>query len=423
MDATRSVQALLNRLLNADTAAQVALLNNRHLQARLETFGISYADYIEASLPQNPRFSASFRFPDRPPSAANIEYSVAQNIVSLLLIPLKKSVARRELEMTKLRIAADVLGTVAETKSAFYRLQAQEQLRSRLELIVAGNEASADLAKRLRDAGNITELELANQQALYSQSRVDLGQLLLQTRASREEMNRLMGLWGAETSWQIGKELPAIPAREVSLTHLEAKAIAQRVDIAAARQRVNSVGAALALKQKTRFTPIDIELGVDTEKETDGSRVTGPTLDVQVPIFNFGQASIARLQSQYAQAKRDLEAAAIDARSEVRQARDLIIAHRDLTEYYRKILLPQRLQILNQTQLQYNAMQMGPLELLHAKERQLETERSYINAWRDYWIARAELERALHGGTGGMRRDAARETSSALSSNEAPGGH
>ncbi|MEO5721062.1 MAG: TolC family protein [Chthoniobacterales bacterium] len=420
-EATRAVRALLSRPLNADTAAQVALLNNRHLQSRLETFGISYADYIEASLPENPKFSASFRFPDRPPSATNIEYSVAQNIVSLLLIPLKKAVAKRELEMTKLRIAADILGLVARTKTAFYRLQAQEQLRSRLELIVQSNEASADLAKRLHDAGNINDLDLANQQALYSQSRVEVGQLLAQTRSSREEMNRLLGLWGAETNWQVGHQLPTIPGREVSLANLESKAIAQRVDIAAARARVNSVGTALALKQKTRFTPVDIELGINTEKEVEGERLTGPTIDVQLPIFNLGQATIARLEAHYAQAKRDLEAAAIDARSEVRQARDLIIANRDMAEYYRKILLPQRLLILNQTQLQYNAMQTGPIELLSAKQRQLETERAYVNAWRDYWIARAELERALHGGTGGGMPQMSEDSSA---SSEAPqGGH
>ena len=181
-EATRAVRILLSRPLNADTAAQVALLNNRHLQSRLETFGISYADYVEASLPENPKFSASFRFPDRPPSATNIEYSVAQNIISLLMIPLKKAVARREPEVTKLRIAADVLGLVARTKTAFYRLQAQEQLRGRLEPIVQSNEASADLAKRLHDAGNINDLYLANQQALYSQSRIEVGQLPVQTR-------------------------------------------------------------------------------------------------------------------------------------------------------------------------------------------------------------------------------------------------
>ena len=283
------------------------------------------------------------------------------------------------------------------------------------------NEASADLAKRLHDAGNINDLDLANQQALYSQSRIEVGQLLVQTRGSREAMNRLMGLWGAETNWQVGNQLPELPSREVSLVNLESKAIAQRVDIAAARQRVNSVGAALALKQKTRFMPVDIELGVNTEKELEGERLTGPTIDVQLPIFNLGQASIARLEGQYAQAKRDLEAAAIDARSEVRQARDLIIANRDMAEYYKKILLPQRLLILNQTQLQYNAMQTGPIELLSAKQRQLETERGYVNAWRDYWIARAELERALHGGTGGMSPMS--EEASAPATTQSEGGH
>jgi cobalt-zinc-cadmium efflux system outer membrane protein len=401
----------LRRPLNADAAAQIALLNNRHLQARLQEIGISQADYLEASLPSNPSFSASFRFPDRPPSATNIEYSVAQDVLSLFLIPLKKAVAKREMEITRLRVAGDVLGLVDETKSAFYRLQAQRQLSSRLDLIVKSNEAAADLAKRLHDAGNINDLALANQQAMFSQSRVDAGKIVAEMRMSREELNRLMGLWGAQTNWKIGDELPAIPGREMSFANLESKGIAKRVDVAAARERVNRIGYSLALKQRTRFTPIGIDLGVSTEKETDGSRVTGPTVDIQLPIFNFGQGSIGRLKAQYTQAQRDLEAIAIDARSEVRQARDLVIANRDLAEYYRTVLLPQRLLILNQTQLQYNAMQIGPLELLSAKERELEAERAYIGAWRDYWIARSTLERALHGTSGDM---------SAVSPNESP---
>ncbi len=424
-EATQAVRTFLSRRLNADTAAQVALLNNRRLQSRFQELGISHADYVEASLPKNPSLSASFRFPDRPPSAANIEYSVAQDIIGLLLIPLRKSVAQRELLITQLRIAGDVLGLVADTKSAFYRLQAQQQMIGRLQLIVESNAAGADLAKRQHDAGNISDLELANQQAIANQARVDVGKLVSQMRVSREELNRLMGLWGADTNWQVADELPPLPGSEPSFANLESKAIAQRVDIAAARQRVNRIGMALALKQRTRYTPIDLDLGVNTEKETDGARLTGPTLEVQLPIFNFGQASIARLEAQLAQARNDLEAAAVEARSEVRQARDLIIANRDLTEYYRKILLPQRQLILHQTQLQYNAMQDGPVQLLNARERELQTERAYIEAWRDYWIARAELERALHGGNGGLRRmtNDGDSSSASPSADASPGGH
>src|SRR4051794_17947864 len=365
--ANKAVRALLARPLTADAAAQIALLNNRSLQSRFATIGVSRADYLAASLPENPGFSTSVRFPDRPPSLTNIEYSIAQDILSLLLIPWKKQVASRELEVTKMRIASDVLGLVAETKTAFYSLQAQQQVAQLLQLTVESNESAADLAKRLHDAGNITELVLANQQALSSQARIDAGQALLRARNGREELNRLMGLWGADTNWKPRAELPRVPAEEISLTHLESQAIATRVDIGAARQRANSVGYALALKRKTRFLPIGLDLGVSTERETEGQRVTGPTLDVRLPIFNFGQATIARLEAQYQQARRDLEALAINARSEVREARDLIIASRDLAQYYETVVVPQRAHIVEQTQLQYNAMQIGPVELLTAK--------------------------------------------------------
>jgi cobalt-zinc-cadmium efflux system outer membrane protein len=136
---------------------------------------------------------------------------------------------------------------------------------------------------------------------------------------------------------------------------------------------------------------------VDTERETDRQRVTGPTLNLEIPIFDQGQGAIARLQAQYRQAQWQTEALATDIRSEVRQARDAMIAARDLAEFYSKVYLPQRIRIVNETLLQYNAMQKGTFELITAKERELAAEREYTEAWRDYWIARAELEKAVGG--------------------------
>src|SRR5689334_10490061 len=50
----RGVRALLQRQLTADGAVQVALLNNRQLQARFEEIGLAQADVIEAGLLSNP---------------------------------------------------------------------------------------------------------------------------------------------------------------------------------------------------------------------------------------------------------------------------------------------------------------------------------------------------------------------------------
>ncbi len=182
----QAVQSLLRRDLTANSAVQIALLNNRSLQAEFEEIGIAQADLIEAGLLSNPSFAASFRFPNRPPSGTNIEYSVAQNFLDLLIIPLRKRLAAAQLAQTETRVADDILRLAAEVKGAFYTVQAREQLLGRLKVNTATNETAAEFTKRLHDAGNTSDLELANQQGSYEQSRLEVAQTDLQARRDRE---------------------------------------------------------------------------------------------------------------------------------------------------------------------------------------------------------------------------------------------
>ena len=400
-EAERAVQSLLQRELTANYAVQIALLNNRSLQARFEEIGISQADLVDAGLLTNPEFAASWRFPDRSPYGTNAEYSITKDLLDLIVIPIRKRFAAAQLAQTETRIAHEVLTLAADVKTAFYTLQARQQLLGRLNAIAGISETAADFTKSLHAAGNTSDLDLANQQGSYEQSRLDVAQTTLQVRSDRERLNRLLGLWGANTNWKIADHLPDIPAHEVSLAHLESLAIAQRLDLEAARMNVNLIGQSLALRTRTRFLPAGIKVGVDTERETDGQRVTGPTLNLELPIFNQGQGAIAKLTAQYRQAERELEASAINARSEVREARDQLIAGRDVTSYIGQRLLPTRQQALNLTLQQYNFMLKGAYDLLLAKQNEVAAERSYVEAWRDYWIARAEQERAVGGNLSG----------------------
>ncbi|MGI8437610.1 MAG: TolC family protein [Chthoniobacterales bacterium] len=399
--AQQAIQTLLRRELTAESAVQIALLNNRSLQAQFEEIGIAQADLIEAGLLSNPSFAASFRFPNRPPSGTNIEYSIARNFLDLLVIPLRKRFATARLAQTETRIADEVLKLAADVKSAFYTAQAREQLLGRLKLITETNETAAEFTKKLHDAGNTSDLEMANQQGSYEQSRLEVAQTELQTRRDRERLNRLLGLWGPNTNWKMADHLPELPEAEVSLQHLESRAVAQRLDLQAERAQLDIIGQSLALRTKTRFLPSGVKVGVDTEREPDGQRVTGPTLDLELPIFNQGQGEIAKLRAQYRQAQRRTEALAVNVRSEVREARDQLIAARDLTSYIGKRLLPTQQQALNLTLQQYNYMLKGTYDLLLAKQNEVAAERSCIEAWRDYWIARAELERAVGGSLSG----------------------
>ncbi len=397
----RGLQTLLGRELTAESAVQIALLNSRDLQARFEEIGISQADLIEAGLLSNPSFAASFRFPNRPPSGTDIEYSIAQNFLDLLVLPLRKRIAAAQLAQTETRVADAVLKLAAEVKTAFYTVQARQQLLDRLRVISATSETAAEFTKRLHDAGNTSDLELANQQGSYEQSRLEVAQAELQVRRDRERVNRLLGLWGPNTNWTTADHLPELPEREVSLQHLESRAIAQRLDLQARRMQLDLLEQSLSLRTKTRFFPGGVKVGVDTERDPDGQRVTGPTLDLPLPIFNQGQGEIAKRTAQYRQAQRELEAMAVNIRSEVREARDQLIAARDLTSYIGKRLLPTQQQALTLTLQQYNFMLKGAYDLLLAKQNEVAAERSYIEAWRDYWNARAELERAVGGSLSG----------------------
>jgi len=198
----QALAQLLTQDLTADAAVQIALLNNRALRATLEEIGISRADLIQAGLVRNPEFFASVRFPDRPPSGTRTEFSLTQDFLDLLMLPLRKRLAAVQFEQTKLRVSHQILQLVPEAKAAFYTYQAREQLLKRLQAIVEVNEAGVDLNLRQHKAGNITDLELANQAAAFQQAKLEWGKTQAEARADRERLNRVLGLWGKYTGWK-----------------------------------------------------------------------------------------------------------------------------------------------------------------------------------------------------------------------------
>jgi cobalt-zinc-cadmium efflux system outer membrane protein len=140
-----------------------------------------------------------------------------------------------------------------------------------------------------------------------------------------------------------------------------------------------------------------IEVGVSTERETDRTWVTGPALAIELPIFNQRQADIARLEAQLRRSQKRLTAQAIEIRSEIRSLRNHLIMKRNLIDHYRSTVLPLREQIVDLTLKNYNYMLKGAFDLLMAKQQEFEGYQNYLEAVRDYWIIRADMQRSLGG--------------------------
>ena len=394
--ALQDVRQLLRKPLTVETAVQIALLNNRSLQATFEEIGLSAADLIEAATIPNPKIDLAIRFPDKPPSGTYIDYSAALDFLSIIMIPLKKRVAKDQLEAVALRVADETLELVSQVKGAFYSLQASQQLLKRFQLIADTTAASLDLAQRQHEAGNITDLAMAQQQASYSRSRLDVAITEAEIRRNREKLDRLLGLWGANTDWQIAGELPEVPSSEVPIRSLERLAISQRLDLQADYLHFTSQAKNLGLTKAFRLLGA-LDFGIESERETDSQTRTGPTFAIELPIFNQGQARIARGEAALRQSQDRFEALAVDIRSQIRELRDELTSKREIARFYKDELLPGQRRILNESLINYNAMAIGNFELFTTKAEEARTEREYIEAVRDYWITRAELERAAGG--------------------------
>jgi len=396
-DLSARAKDLLSEPLDPDRAAQVALWRNPGLLADLEDLGISQAEYAQATRIANPSLDFFYRRPNQSGLVANVEIGLLENLLDPLLLPLRKRMAAAELEAAKLRVGQKMLDLVAETKAAFAELQAADRLVERLGIIVEIESAAATFAERQREAGNLPQLALEEQQALLDETKIDQVHAQIAAKAQREKLQRLMGLSGAEAGWTTAGMPLDPPDDEVAVADLEARALSDRLDVAAARAGVGLIDHALALRRAGRFFPGGVRVGVSRERDPDRVRVTGPVLGIELPIFDTGAASIAKLEAERRRAERQVEELSIRIGSEVRETADRYVAARDLARTYRDSVLPRRVRILDQTLRHYNSMLIGVYDLLLAKRMEIESEKAAIEAWRDAWVARFKLEHAVGG--------------------------
>jgi cobalt-zinc-cadmium efflux system outer membrane protein len=400
--AERAWRALLARELTPDAAVQIALLNNRELQGTFEELSIAQADLVQAGLLKNPVFGATVRAPLDPGHVLNLEFNVVQDFVDLFYRSARKRVAASQLEAVKRRVADALMKLSRDVELAFYRAQAADQMVAMRRVVAQASEAAAELAQRQVEAGTLSDLDATNEQAVFEQVTLELERSESEALAAREQLVRLMGLWGPD----VGKltlpvKLPEIPAADPPLERLESLAIEKRLDLAAATRDVETLSFALALAKSTRWVP-GASAGVSFERKPEGTRLVGPTGSIEVPLFDQKQATIARLEAQVRQAKLHEESLAVEIRSDVRAARARLLSARATAQRYKTRLVPLRERIVRLSEEQYHAMLVGAYQLLLAKQNEVAAYRDYIEAARDYFVARADLEAAV--GTKLVRR-------------------
>jgi cobalt-zinc-cadmium efflux system outer membrane protein len=381
--------------LTLENAQRIALLRNPRLQAEYAQLGLSAADVFEAGRLQNPSIGLTWLFPRGDAVGTKFGASASLGFTDLLLRRSKTRVAAAEYAGTQARVAAAVLDLMVDTQRAWLDCVAAAQRAAVRRSIQDAAAVSADLAGRYFEAGNISQLELQVQRAEATGALIEAqnaGNALIDARA---RLQAQLGLAPRDGAWTIPDALPEVPkdAALADVAGLQRNALDQRLDLAAARRRVQALEAQLGATRRYRYLT-DLRVGADYEREADGARRLGPSVGLALPLFHQGQGAVTRGAGELDRARAEAASLELQIQADVeRQAARLRGAHAQVASY-RDGLIPQREAVVARLKEQANFMLTDSFAVLVARQQEYAAYAGYVDAVQGYWTARVELLRA-----------------------------
>lgn len=399
--AERVKHLVQKKTIGPDTAVQVALLNNKGLQAAYAEVGLSAADVWQETMPVNPTLSVGVTGIG---IGRTVESAVANNILALITKPRRVAVADARFRQTQLRAAEETLKLAADTRRAWINAVSAWETVAYLNKAQAAADAASELAQKLGETGALTKTGQAREHVFYAELAGQTAEARLAARTAKEELTRLMGLWGSDTEYSVPNALPALPKGSKAKRTVEADALKNRVDLQVARLELEALAKSYGLTEATRYlTDLEVLSGVEIEQEKEDGKtettVSGNVeLEFVIPIFDTGKARMRKAEFGYMQAANLLAEKAVNVRSKARSAYDAYRSTEEIARHYRNNVVPLRTKIEDESVLTYNGMITNTFELLADTRAKVNSIMLSINAKRNFWLADVNLATAVYGG-------------------------
>lgn len=299
----------------------------------------------------------------------------------------EKAVTRAQLAAAESEVRDAERKLAAEVRAVAVRLLAfggQRELRARQ--LKNSRELSGFLLKRV-ETGEASAVD-ASQVELESRQ-IEVENLLLAADETvlLGELRPLLGVAGNDRIVITG-ELPA-PTAIPAITE-----VVSRPDILAAQSRVEAARS-VVLEQRARRWD-DIGLGafysrdrtLDEPEGIETEQIIGFRFSVTLPIWNNNSGRIREAQAAAIRTEKELDATQLIANSEVSAAVYAMRAYATLIGELDGKVLPQATQIVDQLRTSYSTGLTPLTDVLRARTRLLELQRSRLDALRDYQLAR-----------------------------------
>ena len=392
------VNELLSSPLTADSAVQIALLNNRGLQADFAELGIAEAELVSASRLPNPGFSF---MRSKRGDEIEVERGLHFNLARLLTLPLAKKMEAQRFGLAKGSAATAAIRLAGATRNAYFQALAEEETIRYMRKVRGVAESSAELARRMASVGNWSRLQQAREQGFYADAALNVARAEQASVRAREALTRLLGVWGTQTQYALPERLPDLPKVPDERPDIEQRAMQTRLDVMGAKLGAESLASNLGLSKATRFINV-LQVGAIRDMSNQQQTRRGYEISLELPLFDWGTSRVAKAEAMYMQAVNRAAETAINARSEVRESYQNYRVAYDIAKHYRDEVVPIKKRVADENLLRYNGMLIGVFDLLADARSQIGSVSSYIEALRDFWLAESNLQQAMIGKPGSM---------------------
>lgn len=393
---------IAGRTIGPDTAVQVALMNNRGLQAAYADLGLSAADLWEAAIGTPASLELSLGTIGEAGLARSLEATITGAILDLATRNSRTSIAETHFRQAQFEALGETVALAAETRRAWIDAVAAFEAAALIARTQNTADAASELAAELGRTGAMNRADQAREHVFTAELAAERADARLDAQLAKERLTRLMGLWEADIDFYVPDALPSLPGRQPGRSDAERLAMQHRTDLAVSRLELEAVAKEYRLEHATRMlSDIEIVAGAEATRGDDGDTETERVLDasLEIPIYDTGRLVSRRAELAYMRAAHELAQQAVDARSEARSAHAAVTGKYRIARHWRDEVLPLRREIDAEALRSYNGMLTSTFELLSDARDGLDAQLSTAEAKADYWRAEADLAAVIWGGS------------------------
>lgn len=262
----------------------------------------------------------------------------------------------------------------------------------------------ADLATTTRTVSLLSAIARSGELAMLEVDRATIDQraaqaaLALAERSLREaklNLTATMGRPSAQVNWHVAGALDCSENNTFDEDAIIERALALRLDVAAADERVKAAEATARLAGWSRLPEVGVSLG--WQKNFNGREAIAPGASISIPLFNDGSAKRAKAAAALDAVRWDAQLARLSAVREARQHLNAYLRAREQVEHFDNGLVARATQVVHRTERAFQAGTTNATDLLLAQRRLIALQLQSLEQQLATRLAHIALERAIGG--------------------------